>query len=85
MSVEKRRQVPSPHPIPQEAFVPMDLTSVQGYILGERIYAHMTPADENSVVGGHVEPGKKAPTIMIFTIGVLPDSEDMGRLDDYRF
>jgi predicted DNA-binding protein with PD1-like motif len=67
-----------------QASVPMDLTSVQGYILGGRIHAHMTLADENSVVGGHVEPGTKALTFMIFTIGVLPESLDLGSLDDYR-
>ena len=68
-----------------QASVPMDLTSVQGYILGGRLHAHMTLADENSVVGGHVEPGTKALTFMIFTIGVLPDSADISGFDDYRF
>ncbi|MEJ2079007.1 MAG: DNA-binding protein [Acidobacteriota bacterium] len=67
------------------ASVPMDLTSVQGYILDSRIHAHMTLADENSVVGGHVEPGTKALTFMIFAIGVLPDSVDIGRFDDYTY
>ncbi len=68
-----------------KASVPMDLTSVQGYILNGRIHAHMTLADENSVVGGHVEFGTKALTFMIFTIGVLPDSLDIARFDDYRY
>lgn len=68
-----------------KASVAMDLTSVQGYILGGRIHAHMTLSDENSVVGGHVEPGTKALTFMIFTIGVLPESLEIGRFDDYRF
>lgn len=68
-----------------KASVPMDLTSVQGYILNGRIHAHMTLADENSVVGGHVESGTKALTFMILTIGVFPDSLDIGRFDDYSF
>ena len=73
---------------PTEAFpqasVAMDLTSLQGYIMNGRVHAHMTLSDENSVVGGHVEPGTKALTFFIVTVGVLPDDLEIEKLDDYR-
>ena len=64
-----------------QASVPMDLTSVQGYILNGRVHAHITLSDENSMVGGHVEPGTIALTFFIFTVGVLPDDLVLGDLD----
>lgn len=68
-----------------KASVPMDLTSVQGYILNGRVHAHMTLADVNSVVGGHLEPGTKALTFLIVTIGVLPDELNIENFDNYKF
>ena len=66
------------------ASVAMDLTSVQGYIMGGRVHAHITLADENSMVGGHLEPGTRALTFFIITVGVLPDDLDINYLDNYR-
>lgn len=68
-----------------KASVPMDLVSVQGYILGGRIHAHMTLADENSAVGGHVEDGTKALTFFIVTLGVLPDDLEMNNFDNFNY
>ncbi len=67
------------------ASVPKDLISVQGYILNERVHAHITLSDKNSVIGGHLERGTKALTFLIVTIGVLPDDLDIGYLDNYKF
>jgi len=68
-----------------KASVAKDLIAVQGYILDERVHAHITLSDENSVVGGHLEPGTKALTFFIVTIGVLPNELDIGNLDNYKF
>lgn len=68
-----------------KASAPKDLISVQGYILNERVHAHITLSDENSVIGGHLEPGTKALTFFIVTIGVLPDELDIEFLDNYKF
>jgi predicted DNA-binding protein with PD1-like motif len=68
-----------------KASVPKDLIAVQGYILNGRVHAHITLSDENSVIGGHVEPGTKALTFFIITIGVLPDDLDIEYLDNYKF
>ena len=68
-----------------KASVPMDLVSVQGYILNRRVHAHISLSDENSVVGGHLEKGTKALTFFIITIGVLPDSINIENFDKYKF
>ncbi|HDS08536.1 MAG TPA: DNA-binding protein [Bacteroides sp.] len=64
-----------------KASVPMDLIAVQGYIFNKRVHAHITLSDENSVVGGHLEPGTRALTFFILTIGVLPEDLELEHLD----
>ncbi len=64
-----------------EASMPKDLIAVQGYILDNDVHAHITLSDENSVIGGHLEPGTKALTFFIITIGVLPDDLEIGDFD----
>lgn len=61
----------------------MDLVAVQGYIINKRVHAHITLADKNSTVGGHLEPGTKALTFFVITLGVLPDSIDIEHVDKY--
>jgi predicted DNA-binding protein with PD1-like motif len=68
-----------------KASVAMDLVSMQGYIFKGRIHAHMSLSDENSVVGGHLEPGTKALTFFIITIGVLPDDLEIENFDNYKW
>ncbi len=63
-----------------KASVAMDLIAMQGYIMNKRIHAHITLSDENSVVGGHLEPGTKALTFFILTIGILPDDLEIENL-----
>lgn len=68
-----------------KASTPMDMTTVQGYILNGKVHAHITLSDENSMVGGHLEPGTKALTFFIVSIGVLPDDLDIEGFDNYTF
>jgi len=68
-----------------KASVPMDLISMQGYILNGRVHAHIALSDENSVVGGHLEPGTKALTFFIITLGILPNDLKIENLDNYKF
>ena len=68
-----------------EASVPMDIVSLQGYIMNGRIHAHIALSDENSMTGGHLEKGTKALTFFIITIGILPDSLKMEQLDNYKY
>ena len=82
--VVSNKNLPPAEEFPK-ASVPKDLISVQGYILNGRVHAHITLSDENSVIGGHLEPGTKALTFFIITIGVLPDNVDIEYLDNYKF
>ncbi len=66
-----------------KAPVAKDLTSTQGYILDGRVHAHITLSDENSVIGGHLEPGTKALTFIIVTVGLLSDDLDISKFDTY--
>jgi predicted DNA-binding protein with PD1-like motif len=67
------------------ASVAKDLIAVQGYIFNGRVHAHITLSDENSVIGGHLEPGTKALTFFILTIGVLPDDLEIDNFDNYKW
>jgi predicted DNA-binding protein with PD1-like motif len=67
-----------------QASIPMDLVSVQGHILNGRVHVHISLADVNSMVGGHLEPGTKALTFFIITLGVLPDNLDIESFDSYK-
>jgi len=67
-----------------KASVAMDLIAMQGYIMNKRVHAHITLSDENSVVGGHLEPGTKALTFFILSIGILPDDLEIEHLDNYK-
>jgi predicted DNA-binding protein with PD1-like motif len=68
-----------------KASVAKDLIAVQGYIFNGRIHAHISLSDENSVIGGHLEPGTKALTFFILTIGVLPDDLKIENFDNYKW
>lgn len=80
--VVSSRELPPSNEFAQAA-VPMDVVSVQGYIFNERIHAHISLADVNSVMGGHLEPGTKVLTFLIITIGILPDDVDIENFDSY--
>jgi predicted DNA-binding protein with PD1-like motif len=78
------KNLPPAEEFPQ-ASVPMDLVSVQGYVLNGRVHAHIALSDANSMVGGHLEKGTKALTFFVITVGVLPDSLDISNFDRYKF
>ncbi len=78
------KNLPPAEEYPQ-ASCALDLIAVQGYIIDRRVHAHITLADENSALGGHLERGTKALTFFILTIGVLPDDIDIKNLDNYKW
>ena len=65
--------------------VPSDLVAVNGYIVDGRLHAHITLSDDKRALGGHLEPGTKAFTFAIITIGVLDDKTCLKRVDDYTW
>jgi len=68
-----------------KASVPKDLIAVQGYVFNGRIHAHITLSDENSAIGGHLEPGTRALTFFIVTLGILPDDIKIENFDNYAW
>jgi len=68
-----------------QASVPMDLISIQGFVFNGRIHAHITLSDENSSIGGHLEPGTKALTFFVIALGVLPGNIDIENFDNYKW
>ena len=65
--------------------VPVDLLSVNGYIVDGRVHAHITFTTEQKALGGHLEPDTKAFTFAIITVGVLDEQVCLNRIDDYSW
>lgn len=64
---------------------PADIVSMNGYIVDGRVHAHATFTGAGKAFGGHLEPGTTVFTFAIVTVGVLPDSADLGRMDDKNY
>ena len=79
------RTFPSKNVFIKDATTPADIVSVNGYVIGGRVHAHMTMTDKDKAFGGHIEPGTNVFTFAILTLGVLPDSLDLSRVDDKTF
>ncbi|MBZ5545591.1 MAG: DNA-binding protein [Acidobacteriia bacterium] len=61
---------------------PFDLLTTNGYILEGRVHAHISFANPQKALGGHLEPGTRVFTFAIITLGVLDDKVEMKRFDD---
>ena len=79
------REFPSKNMFEQDPTAPADLISMNGYVMNGHIHAHMTLANPEKAFGGHLEPGTKVFTFAIVTVGVLPDSLDLTKLDDKSY
>jgi len=64
---------------------PQDLLGVTGYVIDGRVHAHITFSDDEKALGGHLEPGTKAFTFAIITLGILEEGTDLARFDDHRW
>jgi predicted DNA-binding protein with PD1-like motif len=62
--------------------IPVDLTSVNGYIFNGKVHTHINISDENLALGGHLEPGTTVFTFAILTIGVFNEDVNLDRFDD---
>ena len=62
-----------------------DIIGVNGYVIGGRIHGHMTLSTGDKAFGGHIEPGNRVFTFAIVTVGVLPESLDLSKLDDKTY
>jgi len=77
--------VASPDLPPKEMYPkeekPLDIISIQGFILDGRVHAHIIFSDEKISFGGHLEEGVKLLTFAIITLGVVDDSVDISKWD----
>jgi predicted DNA-binding protein with PD1-like motif len=79
------RTFPSKNMYVQDPTAPADIVSMNGYVIGGRIHAHMTMTTEKGAFGGHLEPGTNVFTFAIVTLGVLPAGLDLSKLDDKTY
>jgi predicted DNA-binding protein with PD1-like motif len=78
------RTFPSQDTYERNPTSPADLISMNGYIIGGRVHAHLTLATPNRLIGGHLEPGTQVFTFAIVTIGVM-NAADFSHLDDKAY
>jgi predicted DNA-binding protein with PD1-like motif len=78
------RDMPSEDTIVKNPNQPVDLVSMNGYVINGRIHAHMTIATPDRVIAGHVEEGNEVFTFAIVTIGVMNDA-NFDKLDDKTY
>jgi predicted DNA-binding protein with PD1-like motif len=64
---------------------PADIISMNGYITGGKIHAHMTMALPDKAIGGHLHADTKVFTFAIVTVGILPDNLDLSKLDNTNY
>ncbi len=64
---------------------PFDILNVSGMVLDGKVHAHLTLSSPRKTTGGHLEPGTTVFTFATITLGILDDSADLTRLDDYTW
>jgi len=79
------RTFPSKNIYLKDPTAPADIVSMNGYVIGGRVHAHMTMTNDEHAFGGHLEPGTNVFTFAIVTLGVLPDNLDLSKLDDKTY
>jgi predicted DNA-binding protein with PD1-like motif len=74
---------------PKDVFVknpsaPADIISMSGVIIHGRVHPHITLANADKAFGGHLEADTTVFTFAVVTLGVLDDTIDMSKLDDWN-
>lgn len=64
---------------------PADIISMNGYVINGRVHPHITMARPKGAFGGHLEPGTTVYTFAVVTLGVLEDSADLSKVDDWSY
>ncbi len=75
---------------PKDVFVenptaPADIAGMSGFVIGGRVHPHITLANADKAFGGHLEPDTKVFTFAVVTLGVLDDSLDFSKIDDWTY
>jgi len=64
---------------------PFDILTVSGMVIDGKVHAHITLSGTQKAIGGHLEPGTSVFTFATITLGILSDSADLTRVDDYTW
>lgn len=78
------RDLPTQDTITGNPTQPVDLVSMNGYVINGRIHAHMTLATPDKVIAGHIENDNEVYTYAIVTIGVM-NGTNLGKIDDKAY
>jgi predicted DNA-binding protein with PD1-like motif len=62
-----------------------DIIGMSGLVVGGRVHAHITLANADRAFGGHLEPETTVFTFAIVTLGVLDDTLDLSKMDDWGY
>ena len=79
------RDFPSENIYTKDPTDPADLVSMNGYVIGGRVHAHMTLTNGRHAFGGHLEPDTNVFTFAIVTMGVLSNDVDLSKIDDKTY
>lgn len=74
---------------PKDVFVknptaPADIISMSGAVINGRVHPHITLANADHAFGGHLEADTTVFTFAVVTLGVLDDTLDLSKLDDWN-
>ena len=64
---------------------PFDILTVSGMVIDGKVHAHITLSGTRKTTGGHLEPGTSVFTFATVTLGILSDTADLTRVDDYNW
>lgn len=78
------RDLPPEDVFTKNPSAPADIVGMSGLVLNGRVHPHIVLANPDHAFGGHLEPGTTVFTFAIVTIGVLDDSLDLTRFDDWN-
>jgi len=78
------RDLPTQDTFTKNPTQPVDLVSMNGYVINGRIHAHMTLATPEKVIAGHLEADNEVYTYAIVTIGVMSDT-NLDKIDDKTY
>ena len=62
-----------------------DILTVSGLVMNGRVHPHISLSSPQKTIGGHIEPGTQVMTFATITLGVVPDSVDLNRMDDWNW
>ena len=78
------RELPTQDTFERNPLQPVDLVSMNGYVIDGRIHAHMTLATPEHAIAGHLEDNNQVYTYAIVTVGVISDA-GLAKIDDKTY